>query len=115
MLPKMSACRVSWSAIVFAAAMIVGSSVAGAACLSNQSGKTVYAKVEANRDGGVKIGNLVVGSSFCLPVAKGEKATAKITPYAGARMGCKVEIVGNETLELTKFGTMNNCVFVPGR
>jgi hypothetical protein len=48
-------------------------------------------------------------------VAKGQKATAKITPYAGARMGCKVEIVGDETLELVKFGTMNNCTLVPGR
>ncbi len=115
MLSKMSASQFSWNAIFLAGVAIFGTASVEAACLSNQSGRTVYAKVTSNRDGGEKIGNLVMGAEFCLPVAKGQKATAKITPYAGARMGCKVEIVGDETLELVKFGTMNNCTLVPGR
>jgi hypothetical protein len=86
-----------------------------AACLSNQSGKTIYLNLSSNKDGGVKVGNLVVGSAFCLPVSKGQKVVAKITPYAGARIGCKTEIVGKETIELVKFGTMNSCVFMPER
>ncbi|MCT4655264.1 MAG: hypothetical protein N4A65_05610 [Cohaesibacter sp.] len=84
------------------------------ACLTNQSGKTVYVSLMSNRDGGQKVGNLTIGNSFCLPVSKGNAAVAKVTPYAGARIGCKVKIVGKETLVLTKFGTMNNCTFVPG-
>jgi len=114
-LSKISASRFPWNAIFTAGIVMVGTTTVDAACLSNQSGKTVYAKVTSNKDGGEKVGNLIAGTSFCLPIAKGQKAIAKITPYAGARIGCKVEIVGNETLELVKFGTMNNCTFVPGR
>lgn len=114
-MPNMSASTIFFSAILALGIMSAGLSSANAACLSNQSRDTVYVKMSSNKDGGVKVGNLVVGLSFCLPVSKGHKATAKITPYPNARIGCKVEIVGDETLELVKFGTMNNCVFVPGR
>ncbi|MCV6574562.1 MAG: hypothetical protein OIF58_02410 [Cohaesibacter sp.] len=103
------------SACAFAFLMIGKIPNANAACLFNQSGKTVYAQVIANQSGNMKVGNLIVGAAFCVPVSKGNKATVKVTPYAGSRMGCKTEIVGDEEMELVRIGTMNNCTFVPAR
>lgn len=89
--------------------------VASAACLKNQSGRTVYVDLKAGDSGAKAAGNLLIGERFCVKTGKGRKALAKIFPYGGARFGCKTDIVGDETLVLMRFGTMNNCDFVPGK
>lgn len=87
---------------------------AEAACLRNDAHRTVYVSLAApSEDVADKIGNLVIGDQFCIPVKKGVKVVIKVTPYGGARFGCKIFASGNENLVLTKFGNMNNCTFVP--
>jgi hypothetical protein len=99
--------------VAFCFAPIFGSSAAHAACLENQADRTVYVTLQSSR--GQQTGSLMVGNRLCVPTGKGKKAVAKIVPYGGARFGCKAEIVGDETAVLTRFGTMNDCDFVPGQ
>lgn len=86
--------------------------IALAACLQNQSDRTVYVTLSSSF--GQKSGNLTVGERMCVKTDKGRKAVAKIVPYGGARFGCKSDIGDSKTSVLVRFGTMNNCSFEQG-
>lgn len=85
--------------------------VSAATCLKNNTSRTLYVDMQSGEDG--QIGNMLAGGYFCIDVKKSRKAVAKVYPYGGARMGCKVVIPANKTYLLQRFGTLNNCKFVP--
>lgn len=113
MMQKFSMVKCGLALALVAGSVVFSLDDASAACLRNQSNKTVYASLTSGVDGGRKVGNLIIGETFCVPAGEVGKVTVKVNPYAGSRMGCKIQIVGDENMDLVRFGTMNNCVFVP--
>lgn len=99
--------------VLAGACLFALSQIALAACLQNQSDRTVYVTLSSSL--GQRAGNVTVGEQICVKVDQGHKAVAKIVPYGGARFGCKADIKDRQTSILVQFGTMNNCTIAPGK
>ncbi len=82
---------------------------ANAACVRNDTSKTLY--VIMSSSSGKLERTFYSGETICKAVPKREKAKVNILPFGGARFGCRTEILADQTVGLTQFGTMNKCAF----